>query len=125
MPKSFLFLALALILTAGCPPADEEIEGDEAGECSDGADNDQDGAADCADTGCAADLACAGDDDDATGDDDDATGDDDDSAGDDDDATGRWCMARPLDLPDLPAPPCSPRQGLGRRRRWPHARRAR
>lgn len=67
----------------------EELEGDEDGECSDGTDNDQDGFTDCADPGCAADLACAGDDDDATGDDDDsAAGDDDDSAaGDDDDAT--------------------------------------
>ena len=69
---SMLFLLAALLVT-GCPAADEEVEGDEAGECSDGADNDQDGAADCADSGCAADLACAGDDDDATGDDDDAT----------------------------------------------------
>ncbi len=84
---SMLFLLAALLVT-GCPPADEEVEGDEVGECSDGVDNDQDGSADCADPGCAADLACAGDDDDATGDDDDATGDDDDSAGDDDDATG-------------------------------------
>ena len=102
--KSSMLLLLAALLVTGCPPADEEVEGDEVGECSDGVDNDQDGAADCADAGCVADLDCAGDDDDddatgddddATGDDDDATGDDDDSAGDDDDAT-----PDPLDVDD-------------------------
>lgn len=37
-----------------------DVEGDAGGECSDGADNDQDGKTDCADDTCAADLACAG-----------------------------------------------------------------
>jgi hypothetical protein len=83
-------LAMLLGLLSGCmgqtPVA---VEGDEAGECGDGADNDQDGSADCDDDGCAVDAACTGDDDDTAGDDDDdTTGDDDDSAGDDDDTTG-------------------------------------
>jgi len=83
----------------------QDTEGDEAGECSDGVDNDQDGTTDCDDEGCATATDCAGDDDDDAGDEDDAgdddtgdddTGDDDagdddtgdDDAGDDDDDTG-------------------------------------
>jgi hypothetical protein len=46
---------------AGC---DGDVEGDEPGECSDGTDNDQDGVADCDDSGCGADAACIGGDDD-------------------------------------------------------------
>jgi hypothetical protein len=64
------------------------FEGDAPYECTDGADNDQDGAADCADDSCAADLACLGADDDdstETDDDDSEATDDDDSAGADDD----------------------------------------
>ncbi len=80
-------LALGLLSVAGCD-VEVEVEGDEPGECSDQADNDQDGAVDCDDDGCAADAACAGDDDDSAGDDDDSAGDDDDSAGDDDDSAG-------------------------------------
>ncbi len=94
-----------LLLLCGCDPAatlndddtmgddddvTAEIEGDEAGECDDGVDNDQDGFTDCDDPGCEAATACTGDDDDATSDDDDdATSDDDDDAtsDDDDDAT--------------------------------------
>jgi formylglycine-generating enzyme required for sulfatase activity len=68
----------ALILVAGCSgggdddtagdddatAADDdatplEIEGDEAGECDDGVDNDQDGVTDCADDGCVAATVCA------------------------------------------------------------------
>jgi len=69
-----------------------EVEGDAPDECSDGADNDQDGAADCNDESCAADLACTGGDDDDTGvgDDDDSsasTDDDDDNTAADDDST--------------------------------------
>ena len=75
-------LACLLVVLAGCAA---NVEGDEVGECSDGADNDQDGFADCADDSCAADTACAGDDDD-TGDDD--TGDDDSAAGTDADGDG-------------------------------------
>ena len=65
--RALFMVLLALLLTTGCPSADQEVEGDEAGECSDGADNDQDGTADCADPSCAADLACAGDDEDGDG----------------------------------------------------------
>ncbi|MCP4872007.1 MAG: hypothetical protein GY898_25160 [Proteobacteria bacterium] len=67
-------------------------EGDEPGECTDGADNDLDGWFDCEDVGCFGSPDCegeaGGDDDDATDDDDDAT--DDDTTpppGDDDDDT--------------------------------------
>jgi len=79
MNRSLLLSLLALLLVAGCD-AEVEVEGDEPGECSDQTDNDQDGAADCDDDGCAADGACTGDDDDSAGDDDDSAGDDDDSA---------------------------------------------
>ena len=67
-------------------------EGDHPGECSDGADNDQDGFFDCNDPDCAASPDChPGDDDDSTvsDDDDSAVGDDDDDSetgGDDDDS---------------------------------------
>jgi len=93
-----LVLLLALLLAA-CPqrtpgPADDDdddagddddggqdFEGDAAGECSDAADNDQDGYFDCDDQDCFGSPDCDG------GDDDDATGDDDDDDDDDDDAT--------------------------------------
>ena len=55
-------LALALIVAAACgdkeddtqdtPDTQAEAEGSYAGECSDGADNDADGATDCDDTDC-------------------------------------------------------------------------
>jgi len=91
--KLWVVLLACLLLSAvpGCGGDDDDdapIEGDEAGECNDGVDNDQDGNTDCADDGCAAATACTGDDDDTTGDDDDTAGDDDDSAGDDDDSAG-------------------------------------
>ena len=57
-----------------------DFEGDEPGECADGADNDLDGFFDCNDSDCFGAPDCAGDDDDAAGDDDDAAGDDDDAA---------------------------------------------
>ena len=79
------------------PPDDDDntpnYEGDEPGECSDGADNDQDGAFDCDDSDCFGAPDCIGDDDDSTPvpDDDDTTPvpDDDDSTPvpDDDDTT--------------------------------------
>ena len=72
----------ALLLLSACPA---EIEGDEAGECDDGVDNDQDGVTDCDDDGCAAATVCVGGDDDDVVDDDDA-GDDDSSVNDDDSA---------------------------------------
>ena len=78
-------MILATALLGGCTG----IEGDEPGECSDDADNDQDGLFDCDDPDCLGASSCDGDDDDVTGDDDDTTpGDDDDATpGDDDDAT--------------------------------------
>ena len=89
-----LFL-LSLVLLIGCPQPrgddddEPEFEGDDPGECGDGADNDRDGFFDCDDQDCFGAPECGGgDDDDDTGDDDDATGDDDDATGDDDDATG-------------------------------------
>jgi len=57
-----LFLMLGLLLAL--PGCDVAVEGDEAGECDDGVDNDQDGSADCDDDGCSAATACTGDDDD-------------------------------------------------------------
>lgn len=42
----------------------DEFEGDEPGECTDGADNDQDGLFDCDDPNCAGSPDCAADDDD-------------------------------------------------------------
>ena len=85
-----ILIAMASSLTPalqGCAPA---VEGDEAGECDDGVDNDQDGLLDCDDDGCSIAAACTGDDDDAANDDDAADDDDgspdDDDAGDDDDA---------------------------------------
>ena len=91
-PLLILLAALFAVLAA----CETDIEGNEPGECEDGADNDSDGYFDCADRDCWGAPACggppgqddddAGDDDDATGDDDDATGDDDDATGDDDDA---------------------------------------
>jgi hypothetical protein len=59
MKRSLLLslLALSLLLVTGCGV---EVEGDAAGECDDGVDNDQDGDADCADDGCAAATSCAG-----------------------------------------------------------------
>ena len=58
-----------------------DFEGDEPGECDDGADNDQDGLFDCEDPICFGPPACQAADDAATADDDDATADDDDATG--------------------------------------------
>jgi alpha-glucosidase len=74
-----------------------EVEGDEAGECTDGVDNDQDGPTDCDDPGCATATACTGDDDDSAGDD------DDDSAGDDDDSAAQPSPCSFEGLVDLPS----------------------
>ena len=69
-----LLSCLALVLTA-CPTRapqpeeEEEFEGDEPGECSDGADNDQDGFYDCDDQDCWTAPDCTGDDDSAEDDD--------------------------------------------------------
>ena len=90
----FVLLFAGLTVLAGCPTSDDtDIEGNEAGECDDGVDNDQDGVTDCDDDGCLFAAVCGGGDDDTggddTGDDDDSTGDD---TGDDDDSTGNVCV---------------------------------
>ena len=80
-PRSFAVLALALALIGpGCGP--QRIEGQQAGDCSDRADNDMDGLFDCDDEGCTNGPSC--DDDSSPGDDDSSPGDDDTSPGDDD-----------------------------------------
>ena len=80
MNRLLLILAASslLVVVSGCEPG-PDVEGDEAGECSDGVDNDQDGPTDCDDDGCATATACVGaaDDDDSAADDDDAVDDDD------------------------------------------------
>ena len=88
MPTRTPLALLAAALLIACPT---DHEGDEPGECADGADNDRDGAWDCDDPDCAGAPECAAaadatDDDDSAPDDDDTT-DDDDSAPDDDDVT--------------------------------------
>ncbi len=50
------YLLLTLALCAGCTSG--RYEGGEAGDCSDGADNDADGSYDCVDSGCAASPDC-------------------------------------------------------------------
>jgi hypothetical protein len=81
------FLSLVfLLLAAGCT---DLTEGMTAGDCTDGVDNDGDGAFDCLDSDCAGSPDCAGDDDDTVDDDDDSSvGDDDSSVGDDDSSVG-------------------------------------
>lgn len=56
--KATLDTATVLDSTTTTPPA-VEYEGDEPGECSDDADNDQDGLFDCDDEGCAGSDVCA------------------------------------------------------------------
>ena len=53
-------MTLMLLLGLGCNrgEGEAEVEGDEAGECDDGADNDQDGLFDCEDQGCFGSPAC-------------------------------------------------------------------
>ncbi len=89
-------ILLLSLLLAACPTnrpeGGDDYEGDEPGECADGADNDQDGDYDCDDEDCASAPDCTADDDDVADDDDtapdddDTTPDDDDTAPDDDDA---------------------------------------
>ncbi|GEM_PF-2177941 len=82
-----LLIAASFSLIA-CPGGDDgPFEGDDAGECSDDADNDRDGRFDCDDPDCEGAVACTGDDDDAV-DDDDAADDDDFTVDDDDAADG-------------------------------------
>ncbi len=95
MTKYFWTLAGTLILLLSFTMlncnGDEAIEGDEGGECSDGADNDQDGLFDCNDPGCYGSPDCDG-----SGDDDDDDNGDDDPMADDD--------APPPDADDAAAP---------------------
>ncbi len=66
---------LPILLLFACAPVDDPSgarEGDDGGECDDGADNDGDRAFDCDDSGCFGAPACEGDDDSAAGDDDSA-----------------------------------------------------
>jgi hypothetical protein len=51
-----LGLATLLICTVGC--GSNRVEGSEAGDCSDGNDNDKDGTVDCDDSGCASAPEC-------------------------------------------------------------------
>ncbi len=59
-----LLSALLLLLSVGCTEVRlseaPEVEGDEAGECDDGVDNDQDGDTDCADSDCSVAPNCLG-----------------------------------------------------------------
>ena len=106
-PAPLLILALLIALLPGCREGDDSqpptpYEGDEAGECTDRADNDQDGLFDCADEGCHGSPDCVGtgDDDDHSGDDDDSAGADDDS-GDDDDQSLGYQLFEDTVLPEL------------------------
>jgi hypothetical protein len=60
LPRLFLVL-FSVFTLIGCPATPEE-EGDEAGECSDEADNDSNGLFDCQDEGCKGSPACKEDD---------------------------------------------------------------
>ncbi len=86
--KQAALLALALLVLScaarGRGGDNGNIEGDLAGECSDGADNDQDGLYDCLDPDCALSTDCSGGGDDDTQGDDDTHGDDDTSSGESD-----------------------------------------
>jgi len=79
-----------------------ELEGDEPGECDDGADNDADGLFDCADDDCAGAPVCQCDDTDEDGicDADDECPDGDDTVDTDGDGTADACDPCPDDAPD-------------------------
>ncbi len=59
-------VAVLAVLLGGC--GGERTEGEEPGDCSDGADNDADGLYDCMDEGCTGSEDCSGDDDDVASD---------------------------------------------------------
>ncbi|MDP6944580.1 MAG: hypothetical protein QF464_10555, partial [Myxococcota bacterium] len=60
--RGLLGWVVVAVAAGGCgDDAPVAYEGDEAGECSDGADNDQDEAFDCFDPGCAGAPVCQGD----------------------------------------------------------------
>lgn len=88
--KTMIVVAAVVLFAYGCEEEDSELEGDDAGECSDGADNDLDGYFDCDDSGCFGSPDCEGDDDtsdDDVSDDDSGDDDDDDNDTSDDDDT--------------------------------------
>jgi hypothetical protein len=89
MRNRVLLPALLALIAVSLSCATTRVEGQNVGECTDGADNDEDGLFDCVDPDCMPAPACAGDDDDDTtdpGDDDtNPPGDDDTNHGDDDD----------------------------------------
>ena len=92
-----------LLIVISC--AADLVEGQNPGECEDGADNDEDGLFDCADPDCIPAPACAGDDDDTIADDDDTIADDDDTdPGDDDTDHGDDDSAGPDDDDDSSGP---------------------
>jgi formylglycine-generating enzyme required for sulfatase activity len=85
--------ALALVaLGVSCDDGGEDREGDDPGECDDGADNDSDGLFDCDDDDCAGAPVCGGGDGDADSDAD-TDGDADSDA--DGDVPGDWVIVRP------------------------------
>ena len=61
-PQLALGIAVLVLGFTACSTEDEpeEFEGDVAGECEDGADNDRDGLFDCADDDCAGSTSCVG-----------------------------------------------------------------
>ena len=95
-----VLLGILALITISC--SQPLIEGQNPGECENGADDDEDGLFDCADPDCVPAPACAGDDDDtAVTDDDDTFNDDDDTAhGDDDTDHGDDDSAGPGDDDD-------------------------
>lgn len=62
-----VLVEIGLVFSWSCG-GENQIEGDEAGECNDGADNDQDGLFDCNDDDCDGSPVCGGSDGDADGD---------------------------------------------------------
>jgi len=97
-------LGVITFITVSC--SQPLTEGQNPGECENGADDDEDGLFDCADPDCVPAPACAGDDDDtAVTDDDDTFNDDDDTAhGDDDTDHGDDDSAGPGDDDDSSGP---------------------
>ena len=106
MSASRIALLLISLVLAACQDITvreaPELEGDEPGECDDGADNDADGLFDCADDDCAGAPVCQCDDTDGDGvcDEDDACPDGDDTVDTDGDGTADACDPCPDDDPD-------------------------
>ena len=58
--RAVVLAACCLVLSWACGNEDVEREGDDPGECDDGADNDSDGLFDCDDDDCAGAPVCGG-----------------------------------------------------------------